>query len=273
MSSSPSSLNQSLSKPLLNMLPKLKKVALFGRDESAKLSSIPAKYSDDPSYDTSEPCLGDKAQIRLHMEARNSLDEICTKRLFPFSPVPNSLLSVYTDTRWNGTLDFPSEYRGDPNPSVDAAWSRLDDIKVMSVTKDDVLKSGSDLDSVKVPEEYGGGYLASLEVTHQLHCLATYWDYYQFRSVEFSDEPAMVRTHLDHCVEILRQNLMCKADGAVILHRWVENNPNPYPNFNVVHKCRNFEQIQGWAREQSVPTPPGYAFVRQPGEKLFSAPP
>ena len=31
--------------------------------------------------------------------------------------------------------------------------------------------------ALRVPKEYGGGYLASLEVTHQLHCLVRIADF------------------------------------------------------------------------------------------------
>ena len=43
----------------------------------------------------------------------------------------------------------------------------------MSVSEEVLIASGSDIDSIKVPEEYGGGYMATLEVTHQLHCLVS----------------------------------------------------------------------------------------------------
>lgn len=46
----------------------------------------------------------------------------------------------------------------------------------MSVLPEELIKSGSDTDSVRVPEMLGGGYMASLEITHQLHCLVCFSD-------------------------------------------------------------------------------------------------
>ena len=107
---------------------------------------------------------------------------------------------------------------------------------VMGVSKEDALAAGGTLSDARLPEEMGGGYMASVEVVHQLHCLnflrkATFEDYYMSRSKEFADLPHTVRLHLgtwfavrnlpsdyhtltfqtDHCIEMLRQYLMCNA--------------------------------------------------------------
>lgn len=44
----------------------------------------------------------------------------------------------------------------------------------MSISETDLLSAGYSKDSVKLPDEYGGGYMASLEVNHQLHCLVCF---------------------------------------------------------------------------------------------------
>jgi len=57
----------------------------------------------------------------------------------------------------------------------------------------------------------------------------------------------------DHCVEILRQNLMCVADTGVITYEWVEGFSDPYPDFNTLHKCRNFGKILDWVYDHEIP--------------------
>ncbi len=43
---------------------------------------------------------------------------------------------------------------------------------VFSVTAEEIERVGKmDNSTVLLPEESGGGYMASLEATHQLHCL------------------------------------------------------------------------------------------------------
>lgn len=72
---------------------------------------------------------------------------------------------------------------------------------------------------------------------------------------------------------MLRQVLMCNSDVGVVSHRWVAGYSRPYPNFNVMHKCRNFQEILDWAYDQEVPIPSGYQFEPQAGEKIFPSPP
>jgi len=70
----------------------------------------------------------------------------------------------------------------------------------------------------------------------------------------------------EHCIEMIRQQLMCTADVGMITYEWVRyflwfnlgsvahsHNPifrginEPYPDFNTKHQCRNFEKILAWA--------------------------
>ncbi|KAG0704005.1 hypothetical protein DFH29DRAFT_802565 [Suillus ampliporus] len=159
--------------------------------------------------------------------------------------------------RFNGTLDFPSIYRGPPSPEIDAAWTRIvDDVLPTRMTLEEILKAG-EVDSpskVKYPEKNGGGFMVSTESLHQLHCLnllrkASWFEYY---GPLFQDEPKVVRMHLDHCIEMIRQNIMCNADVTMITWDWVEGHKHPYPNFNTRHQCRNYEKILDWASNHAV---------------------
>jgi hypothetical protein len=74
---------------------------------------------------------------------------------------------------------------------------------MFSITPEEVIKTGGSLDAVRLPSEYGGGYMATAEITHQMHCLNfirkglyTNYDYYKNRSVEFTDPPHTVSVHL-----------------------------------------------------------------------------
>ena len=48
---------------------------------------------------------------------------------------------------------------------------------------------------------------------------------------------------------------MCVADVGIITYEWVKGHKYPYPNFNTVHKCRNFDDILQWSREQQAQAP------------------
>ncbi|KAH9947885.1 hypothetical protein B0H21DRAFT_691211 [Amylocystis lapponica] len=174
----------------------------------------------------------------------------------------NNIVEYETIT-FNGTLDYPSIYRGPPSPEIDAAWDRLsDDGKIISITKEDLLRMGkADRPSlVRFQESDGGGYMAGLELPHQLHCVNllrkySYREHYASSDVAFQDSPETFRTHLDHCIEILRQNLMCRGDTGLVTFEWVAGRTRPYPDFNTVHRCRNSDKILAWGAEHTVHVP------------------
>ena len=64
-----------------------------------------------------------------------------------------------------------------------------------------------------------------------------------------------------HCLDILRQQLMCTVDIGVLGQVWWnKDTPTAFPDFNTQHKCRNFDQIRQWAEEHQAPLdlPPDY---------------
>lgn len=65
------------------------------------------------------------------------------------------------------------------------------------------MKSGGSVDAVRLPDEKGGDYMATMDMTHQLHCLnfvrkSLYhnYDYYKTRTVEFEDPKHTVEVHI-----------------------------------------------------------------------------
>lgn len=59
----------------------------------------------------------------------------------------------------------------------------------------------------------------------------------------------------DHCIEMLRQVLMCNADVGLITFDWVAGFDVPFPNFSTPHKCRDFEKVYQWYEENMVDLP------------------
>ncbi|KAL1610711.1 hypothetical protein SLS60_002381 [Paraconiothyrium brasiliense] len=137
-------------------------------------------------------------------------------------------------------------------------------------------------DGVRVPDEYGGGYMAYPEVTHMLHCVSflrksTWPDYYNRKtkaSIEWDDTERTIRLHKDHCAELLRQAITCKADVTLMTYNKVKNYPKPLPDFSTRHKCRNFPSVLDWIRSRAIPVePPEYDFPYLPETKEYSKPP
>ncbi|KAI0947367.1 hypothetical protein AcV7_009811 [Taiwanofungus camphoratus] len=185
----------------------------------------------------------------------------CGKQLSTFSPAFEAI--EYQPILFNGTFNFPSIYRGHPTAEIDAAWNRISTgVKPTRISRDVLEKIGKRdrPSSVKFRDEDGGGYMVSLEVTHQLHCLNmlrkyVYHEYYESWDPSFLAKPEVFRTHLDHCVEMIRQNIMCHGDVGLITYEWVKGFSLPYPDFNTLHQCRNFDKILDWSYAHEIHIP------------------
>lgn len=119
-----------------------------------------------------------------------------------------------------------------------------DKIRGLNRTEEDHLKH--------VPPEVGTGYVALLEVFHQLHCLNMIRMYTWYQAGKYpgipmglSDSELKNRIHVDHCLEALRISLMCWADITPLFVR-LGGPAGARADFNTHHKCRNFAMIEDW---------------------------
>ena len=86
--------------------------------------------------------------------------------------------------------------------------------------------------------------------------MSTYPEYYpKIWWSDTNDKPERVRGHLDHCIEILRMNLMCLSDINVFtFHKLPGREKEGYwPDYESQHVCRNFEDIKKWANDNAMP--------------------
>ncbi|KAI1115235.1 hypothetical protein F5Y14DRAFT_411574 [Nemania sp. NC0429] len=172
-----------------------------------------------------------------------------------------------------GSFESVSPYRGPPSPEVDAAWARFTvsdwvdgTAVVLGVGPEEVRHARKDKEeewfnsTVQLGDENGGGMMASLEIFHQLHCLdlvrkfTVYkYAYYKTTGGVFDKSLEIQQNHIDHCLEIIRQVLMCNADTGLITFHWVANNPVAYPDFNTWHSCRDPEEVLALAKNHAAP--------------------
>ncbi|KAG5994684.1 hypothetical protein E4U43_003193 [Claviceps pusilla] len=196
--------------------------------------------------------------------------------------------------RFDGSL-FPSrynKYRGPPSRQLDEAWDRfttnpwmIETAVVLNVSRHEVHRSGNNarLDTaVELDGENGGGYMATIEMFHQLHCLNllrkwTFADYYQSIDPLWTMPNAHRREHtgalpdlfywevletdaqrwmcylLDHCIDMIRQALMCNGDTGLITFHWVRGISVPTPDFHTMHQCADPESVLQWAKDRAAP--------------------
>ncbi|KAF9560661.1 hypothetical protein CPC08DRAFT_707948 [Agrocybe pediades] len=217
----------------------------------------------------------------LWVRARNKVT-VCDPMTRIYSPANVAIEYNKELTKFNGTFDRPSEYGGEPSEEIDAKWRRISvALKPTRLSREDIVALGKNPDSpslVRFAEEDGGAYMATIEMNHQLHCLDvlrkyTYHGHYEtFDPIFTYPTPDIFRKHLDHCVDIIRQNLMCSADVGMITYEWVKGVSVPYPDFNTQHQCRNFEKILKWGMDNAVHIPTTHVH-RLPGTINLTTPP
>ncbi|KAI0112529.1 hypothetical protein GGR51DRAFT_557112 [Nemania sp. FL0031] len=150
----------------------------------------------------------------------------------------------------NGTLfnEYPVGEKlwvGDPSPEIDASWDSLEEAFY-------ILLEGDEADIVRDHTTLEHGYwLTGLDVFHQLHCLdslrrALRPDYYPREA-----SPRTERLHQDHCINYLRQTLMCHGDTTPVNHKWYPQAHRYGPDFSVLHSCRPFNELVEWSRHRN----------------------
>ncbi|KAH8810660.1 hypothetical protein F5884DRAFT_897231 [Xylogone sp. PMI_703] len=149
---------------------------------------------------------------------------------------------------WEDPL-MSTPYEGEPSPETDAMWKRLTNVGMYSLTKEEYDQLP--LETTEVPGQ-PGQYLVTIEVFHQLHCLnyirkAAYGVYQDIESRHSRE------MHLTHCVDYLRQVLMCHSDLSLItLRRDDDRLPPVMPDFRIRHTCRNFESVWEFAAKRNL---------------------
>ncbi|GAD96058.1 hypothetical protein PTT_11356 [Paecilomyces variotii No. 5] len=167
---------------------------------------------------------------------------------------------AYNTVTYNGSLLKENIYKKAPAPEVDVAWDALAVQNVpFIIPEDQGERYGLSKSHVKRRPEAGGGYPVYLEAMHHLHCLnllrqTSYWNYeYYLKEGKgpFVNSEPVIKFHAGHCLDILRQQLMCKADLSVFGQVWVRDY-GIYPDFDTKHRCKNFEAISDWVKHRQL---------------------
>jgi len=136
-----------------------------------------------------------------------------------------------------------------------------------SLTAKEVKAMGKNAsEAAKTQPDWGYGpedtYMAEIDVFHQLHCLNSLrktsiinYDYYWGKEWGL-EPPVMFESHIDHCLDILRQNIMCHADVEFATYNWRKTQHNPFPDLGEVKVCRDFEALMKWQLEVELKDEP-----------------
>ncbi|KAI5300698.1 hypothetical protein KEM55_005720, partial [Ascosphaera atra] len=173
---------------------------------------------------------------------------------------PAQVAERWERVRFDGSLNTRNKYfvskeeEGDEKAwrRADAAWSQLYDNDPITVSTAELQNVNET--SVEVPSR-PGEHLVKLAVFHQLHCLdmVRKWVHRERYIMDSSRSSISVIHHVDHCIDILRQAITCHADTTLITFAfdWTHQEPVK-PNFNVVHACKNFDELRRWNKARQV---------------------
>jgi hypothetical protein len=151
------------------------------------------------------------------------------------------------DDHGNGTVPTrpgSMAYVGDPSPALDDAWEGLVGDRSFLLTEEEARDAwGPDYWQFYNTDRQG--YLSGLSTLHGLSCLNLLR---QFLDPDYYPKwkAAGATWHADHCVEHLRQMLMCSGDATPIPSRWEENIGQWYVYTDRTHTCRDFKSLREW---------------------------
>ncbi|KAG6015868.1 hypothetical protein E4U43_004646 [Claviceps pusilla] len=192
----------------------------------------------------------------------------------------------YESHVFNGSFTKQNIYRQAPSPEVDQAWEDLGvDYRAGVISHQDGLASGLAPSFVQRARKYGGGFVVNVEGIHHLHCLnllrkSVYFNYKHYKTLhqhEFLNDEPILQPHITHCLDTLRQVLMCNVDTGVLGQIWTDKNaPMAFPDFNTRHRCKDFNLVREWARKLQRPpeeeVPLDYLEPPRPGDVLGMVP-
>lgn len=88
-----------------------------------------------------------------------------------------------------------------------------------------------------------------ISVYHQLHCLKALHVALlpTIRGIEPRDDDGFEHNHIEHCLDYLRQSVMCSGDTTLEPpDERPEKGKSPLQGWGVEHTCQSWEEIEQW---------------------------
>ncbi|KAI1412051.1 hypothetical protein F5Y13DRAFT_200386 [Hypoxylon sp. FL1857] len=153
--------------------------------------------------------------------------------------------------------EFP--WKQEPSDELDRMWGKLLYAQNIRVSEDELDLLGQNKTN-RIRLAGSDNYWAALGVYHYLHCLnnlrkVVHWDYYGPRLANSGHERAFGLSHSDHCIDMLRQAVMCRPNTAIYTAEWSDEShraPNLNLKLDATTTCVNWENLNGWAIERAL---------------------
>ncbi|KAL1965583.1 hypothetical protein VTN77DRAFT_5667 [Rasamsonia byssochlamydoides] len=156
-------------------------------------------------------------------------------------------------------FDWESEYgpSSENRTRQDELWESLAISPGMVALTDDFARSKGLHLSQRFPWDQSRGiYL--LNGYHKLHCLK------KIRRWIVATERGSHRIdkfhHIEHCLDILRQDILCEADDLPL---YTTPGPSKDSGVNEVHHCRDWNKLEAWAKANTA----CFGYVNETGDE------
>ncbi|MCJ1360357.1 MAG: hypothetical protein MMC33_010362 [Icmadophila ericetorum] len=171
----------------------------------------------------------------------------CAPQSLVYTPAQNSL--EYVKVRMDTAGGDESKYIGFDD-KADEAWTDL-------TSRNHVRLSDEDLRAINQTSISlgSGGHLGMLGVYHELHCVKWIrWalDQARYKHILSDQEIIDLPTHINHCVDIVRQSIMCRANTAIVTYSWIKESRVPKTNFHGYSQCMDWDKFEAWADEYTI---------------------
>ncbi|KAG8422011.1 hypothetical protein J3459_010770 [Metarhizium acridum] len=152
-------------------------------------------------------------------------------------------------------FSLTSPYDKPPGPETDQLWHDLVNTGAMFPLSEEQFSEVNDNieTGIRYTHDPQGRFLGTLAATHQIHCVdalrkGLWFHYEHYRA---TNDPLFIdkdppEEHLMHCVEMLRNAVMCFGDVSVITYNWKKGHDAPKGSFKSLHACQKWDKIEDW---------------------------
>ncbi|ETN38308.1 uncharacterized protein HMPREF1541_06339 [Cyphellophora europaea CBS 101466] len=189
---------------------------------------------------------------------------------FQNSPAYGAVAAHPLETRPDMHVGPRNPYSGAPKPETDNAWAAL--LKGYNLRVPSSSLSQEHAPSIPLSDGSGNVWV-SLGMYHHLHCLDSIRHQIHGRnciSQDSTTEADGFPKHLDHCIDTLRQWLMCQPDLSLRSVYWREDGLSAAANNSITHECVNWDALQEWVDQHSISAKD--EAVQRPDGALFDGP-
>ncbi|KZS88505.1 hypothetical protein SISNIDRAFT_260318 [Sistotremastrum niveocremeum HHB9708] len=175
-------------------------------------------------------------------------------RLEPlYSPANVALKDEY---RVFTKLGVKTPYNTPYDDETDKLWEDMYSMGIQKIDKHEAALLPNWTEPIEGDDEH---YVVILHVFHQLHCLN-----YLRKALMPERYPNITRfgppippdptpfDHTDHCINTIRESLLCNPDITPDVYQWKEERQSIYLHLDTLHVCKSWDALTDWAKERQV---------------------